>query len=101
MAMNVAEDSLREAAAIARRVLGPQRVRMILFGSRARGGGRPTSDIDLALLGDGPLPPELLSRLRDAFEESNIPYAVDVVDLSQVTAAFREKVLREGREWAA
>lgn len=70
-----------------------------LFGSRALGTSRATSDIDIGLLADGPLPDELVARLRDAFEESAIPYHVDVIDLARVDAGFRAKVLREGRPW--
>jgi predicted nucleotidyltransferase len=90
---------MREAASIVRRIVGPLPVRVFLFGSRALGTGRPTSDIDLALLSDDPLPADPVVRLKDEFEESTIPYTVDVIDLSQVDEPLREKVLREGREW--
>jgi hypothetical protein len=53
----------------------------------------------LALLSDDPLPADLVARLKGEFEESTIPYTVDVIDLSQVDEPLREKVLREGREW--
>ena len=99
--MNVTEESIREAQTIVRRVVGSLPVRVFLFGSRALETSRPTSDIDLALLPDGPIPTDLVARLRDEFEESAIPYAVDVIDLSLVDEGFRQKVLREGREWAA
>ena len=99
--MTVTEASIQEARAIVRRVVGSLPVRVFLFGSRALGTSRPTSDIDLALLPNGPVPPDLVARLRDEFEDSAIPYPVDVVDLSQVDERFREKVLREGHEWAA
>ena len=91
--------SLAEARAIVRRLVGSLPVRVFLFGSRAGGSPTPTSDLDIALLPDGPVPDDLLARLRDAFEESAIPYVVDVVDLSRVDATFREKVLREGQRW--
>lgn len=92
---------MEEARTIVRRVVGTLPVRVFLFGSRALETSRASSDIDLALLPEGPIPEDLVARLRDEFEESTIPYPVDVVDLSQVDAAFREKVLREGREWLA
>lgn len=96
---DTAAASLAEARGLVRRVLGTIPVRVYLFGSRALGTSRATSDIDIGLLADGPLPDELVARLRDAFEESAIPYHVDVIDLARVDAGFRAKVLREGRPW--
>jgi predicted nucleotidyltransferase len=95
----VAAVSLAEARAIVRRIVGPFPVRVFLFGSRARGTSRVTSDIDIAILPTGPVPPSLVPELRDALEESLIPYHVDVVDLSRVEASFRAKVLSEGQPW--
>ena len=37
--------------------------------------------------------------LRETVENSNIPYKVDVVDLSQTSREFREKALTEGIVW--
>lgn len=91
--------SLQEARAIVRRCLGNLPVRVFLFGSRARGTARSGSDLDIGLLPRNPLPATLLAELRDALEESSIPYAVDVVDLSRVDASFRDKVIAEGQPW--
>jgi hypothetical protein len=51
----------------------------------------------LALLSDDPLPADLVARLKGEFEESTIPYTVDVIDLSQVDEPLRERVWRERR----
>lgn len=96
---SVAEACLDEARAIVRRELGALPVRVYLFGSRASGTARPTSDLDIAVLPTAPLPVDALARLRDAFEESTIPYEVDIVDLSRVDPSFRERVEREGQRW--
>jgi predicted nucleotidyltransferase len=98
-ASKTAAVSLGEARTIVKRVLGSLPVRVFLFGSRALGTSRPSSDIDIAILPDGPVPDDLVARLRDALEESAIPYPVDVVDLSRVDAGFRERVLRDGEPW--
>ena len=47
------------------------------------------------------LPPGLLAELREALEESTVPWRVEVVDLSETDAAFRERVLKEGIVWNA
>ena len=79
--------------------LGPQRASLFLFGSRARGEARRASDIDIAILPEAPLIPGTLARLREALEESDIPYRVEVIDLSTASKGFRRKVLSEGIPW--
>jgi hypothetical protein len=37
--------------------------------------------------------------LREKIDDLNIPYSVDVVDISNVSDAFREKVMEEGIVW--
>lgn len=76
-------------------------VRVFLFGSRARGDARRGADFDIALLGEGPLPAQLLAQIRDELEESVVTVPVDLVDLGEAPASLREAVLREGREWTA
>lgn len=46
------------------------------------------------------LPPGLLAEIREAFEESHIPFEVDVVDLTEADTLFRERVLKEGILWS-
>ena len=60
-------------------------VRAYLYGSWAQGNPQRTSDIDVALLPKEPLPLHLLNHLREAFEESDIPYPVEIVNLSNKT----------------
>lgn len=93
-------DDLEEARRIVLKFLGSQRARLFLFGSRARGDARRASDIDVAVLPEAPLIAGTLARLREALEESDIPYRVDIVDLSTAGAAFRHKVLTEGIPWS-
>lgn len=76
-----------------------QPVQVYLFGSWVRGEAGRTSDIDIALMPIVPLSPGLVSRLHEALEESHVPYPVEVVDLSQTDAAFRQRVLKEGILW--
>jgi uncharacterized protein len=65
------------------------------FGSRTKGTARPYSDLDLALITDAPLPLEALAALREAFSESDPPWAVDIVDCSSASDAFRQIIERE------
>ncbi len=74
-------------------------VRVYLYGSFARGQAVRTSDIDVAVLPEQPLRPGVLARIREALDESTVPYPVEVTDLSEAPLSFREQVLREGIPW--
>ncbi len=63
-----------------------------VFGSRARGDARPASDLDLLLADSEPIELPVLWRLKDAFEESTLPWRVDVVDRARASAAFLEAI---------
>jgi predicted XRE-type DNA-binding protein len=49
------------------------------------------SVIDVAIDAAAPLPRGVVAALRDALEESTIPYRVDVVDLAETDLDFRER----------
>ena len=74
-------------------------VKIVLFGSRARGDYTKTSDIDIGILPKGEMNRKELILLREKVENSNIPYKVDVVSLSQTSKEFTEKALKEGILW--
>lgn len=92
--------SLDEVRRIAGEVLSSSGAGVILFGSAASGRFGPLSDIDVAVDPVEPLPRGLIATLRERLEESHVPYRVDVVDLSAVEPAFRERVLAEGVRWS-
>lgn len=58
------------------------------FGSRARGSAKPWSDLDLVIEGPTPLPLPALARLAEAFDESDLPWKVDLVDRAGLDPAF-------------
>ncbi len=75
-------------------------VKIVLFGSRARGDYTRVSDIDVGiLLGEDETNRRKFILLEERVENSNIPYKVDLVNLSQTSEEFREKALREGISW--
>ncbi len=78
-----------------------RRVRVFLFGSCARGEAATTSDVDLAVLPLEPLPPGLLSSLREEIEDSGCVRRVDVVDLAIAPESLRREVERGGVEWTS
>ena len=61
-----------------------------IFGSRAKGNYQDSSDIDIALKGDINL--KLIAKLKAVFEESNIPYFVDIVSYENAPLGLKESI---------
>ena len=70
----------------------PVGVKVWVFGSRANWTTKDSSDLDIALEGENKLSHKLLGTLKDAFEDSTLPYTVDFVDLNQIGDSFRQIV---------
>jgi predicted nucleotidyltransferase len=68
-----------------------------VFGSRYHGTAAKYSDLDLVLVGEKKLDFAALSKIRDAFEESNLPFRVDVLDWNAITPNF-QKIIADGYE---
>ena len=60
------------------------------FGSRATWTAKDYSDLDLLVVGDQPLKWSILGKLKDAFEESTLPFRVDVLDWHDISDNFRD-----------
>ena len=63
-----------------------------LFGSRANGTAKPHSDIDLVIMGDESLPVTTMRILRDAFDDSDLPFQVDLVEWAGTSEEFRKVI---------
>jgi predicted nucleotidyltransferase len=68
-----------------------------VFGSRFLGTAKKFSDLDLALVGENKIDFQALSKIGEAFEESDLPFRVDVVDWHAITPEF-QKVIDRGYE---
>lgn len=76
----------------------PKGVAAAAFGSRAGGNPKPWSDLDLVLEGPEPLSLRLLGTLTEAFDESALPWKVDIVDRHTVSEAFARIIDATRRE---
>ena len=92
--IDIRPDHLRIVREVLHRRL-PARVKVWVFGSRASWTTKDSSDLDLALEGDTEIPRRRLSELEAAFEDSELPYTVDVVDLRRISERFRRVVTRQ------
>ena len=59
------------------------------FGSRGNGTATEYSDLDLAIVGKGKISRRVKMLLREAFEESDLPFRVDILDYNAVSDEFR------------
>lgn len=62
-----------------------------LFGSRAKGTARKYSDIDIAILSDE-LTSDIKLKLEANFENSTLPYKIDIIDLKTISHEFKNLI---------
>ena len=75
------------------------RVKIVLFGSRARGDNSVFSDVDIGVIPAGELNRRRITLLQEKIEELNIPYKVEIVNLSEVSDEFKQEALKEAVIW--
>ncbi|MDC9727561.1 MAG: nucleotidyltransferase domain-containing protein, partial [Candidatus Thioglobus sp.] len=61
-----------------------------VFGSRAKNNAQNYSDLDLAIECLNIDTRQLITRLKDDFTESDLPYTVDVLDINRVEPYFQK-----------
>ena len=71
---------------IVQKILQKYPYKFYVFGSRATGSAKKTSDLDLAI--KEPIPTLELGKIYEDFDQSNLPYLVDIVDLTKVSQDF-------------
>jgi predicted nucleotidyltransferase len=64
------------------------------FGSRVKGTSHPWSDLDLAAFTRAEQRPQV-SLLKEAFEESNLPFRVDLLEWDGLPESFKETIKAE------
>lgn len=63
------------------------------FGSRVKGTEKRFSDLDLCFT--DPIPWNIQSHIEEDFEESDLPFLVDVVDLNLCTKEFKKGIEKD------
>ncbi|GHU60688.1 hypothetical protein FACS189445_0700 [Spirochaetia bacterium] len=64
------------------------------FGSRIKGNARPWSDLDLVVFTKTEQRPQI-SLLKEALEESNLSFRVDLLEWDGIPESFRENIKAE------
>ncbi len=83
----IVRDVLRRTAPLGSRVF--------VFGSRATGKARRTSDLDLAIDAGREITFSELARMSDEFDEAPVPWSIDIIDLRGITPHFRSIIENE------
>ena len=79
--------------------IGHRPIEVILYGSRASGNNHQTSDVDIAFLSENKIDQGFIQHLKEIFEESHVPYKIEIVDLNNVSSVFRKEVITKGVIW--
>ncbi len=87
-------DQRARAIAILTAVLPPA-ARVFVFGSRATARAGRFSDLDLAIDAGRALSADEHATLAEAFEESDLPFRVDLLDCATADPAFRARIARD------
>ncbi len=66
-----------------------------IFGSRIKGTARPYSDVDLVMVGEQPIPQMTYYQMKDALEESDLPYRVDLLDWHRISDEFKSIIQQQ------
>jgi predicted nucleotidyltransferase len=88
--INVKSAELAEVRRILRQYLPGCEVQA--FGSRVTGQAKPWSDLDLAVVGRTTIHWNDLGKLTEAFQESDLPFRVEVMDWHSASPAFQEVI---------
>ena len=92
--IDISPDQLEIVCNILRKYL-PSNIRVWVFGSRAKWTTHDGSDLDLAVEGDQPIDHDIMININIEFDDSDLPYKVDVIDLKTVNKKFKEIVNRQ------
>jgi predicted nucleotidyltransferase len=69
-----------------------------VFGSRYTYRAKPYSDLDLVLIGKDRLDVNQIAKITEAFQESTLPYRVDVLDWYAISPEFQKVIENNGYE---
>ncbi len=89
-AIDASPSALETVVAVLERYVPDREVRAI--GSRVTGAVKPFSDLDLVIMGDTPLTLRTLAELRDALDDSDVPFVVDLIEWASASEAFRQMI---------
>jgi type I restriction enzyme S subunit len=91
--IDLAPEYLEKVRTILRQYVPQCEVRA--FGSRVRWTAKDYSDLDLAVICSGKVSDDTLSHLKEAFEESDLPFRIDVLDWHVISPEFQKVIEKQ------
>ena len=76
-----------------------EKVKIFLFGSRARSDNFTVSDVDIGYIPKDHFNERKISSLKEKIENSTIPYKVEVVNFNSVSEDFKNEALKDIEIW--
>ncbi len=76
--------------AIVKEILKKNEINAYVFGSRSKNTAKKLSDLDLCLKEN--YNKSAVRKLQDAFEESDLPFKVDIVVWSELSESFKNHI---------
>lgn len=71
-------------------ILDRHKIEVYVFGSRAKGTARTLSDLDLCV--KQKCDKRRIRKLHEDFEESNLPFKVDLIVWNEISASFQKQI---------
>ena len=66
-----------------------------VFGSRVKGGHRPASDLDLAIICDKETAKNALPKLNEVFIESDLTFKVQLLDFNRLPENMQANIIKK------
>ncbi|HEV2614209.1 MAG TPA: nucleotidyltransferase domain-containing protein [Gammaproteobacteria bacterium] len=83
----------REHYTIVGEILAKYPYQFYVYGSRSKGAAKPLSDLDLCCKENIPL--NILAHINEDFENSRLPFKVEVVIWDKLTKDFQELITKD------
>jgi len=90
---NIPKDDLSYIIETLDKHLTPESYQLFVFGSRSQEAPcKIHSDLDIAVKMNSAIPRKKLFNIEEDFEESNLNYRIDLLDLHRISESFRQTI---------
>jgi len=66
-----------------------------VFGSRLEETIKKYSDLDLVIMGKKEIAPSIMVKIKSDFEESDLPFRVDILDWHKISDEFKKVITKK------
>ena len=80
-------------------IVDTEQIMVFLFGSRVSSNHGTNADADIGLFSDDNIPATLYHQIRNAIDDSIIPWHVDIIDFTHVDAVFMKEATKDIIIW--